>query len=297
MPKTFREKWLEAVDKKNSVLCAGLDPAEFAMGRGKKGLSDKEQKRVFALRYVDAVAPYCAALKPNFQYFKDEGDVETLRFAIQHAHAMGLVVIDDSKLADIGETNDAGLYHAGKSGFDAVTVAPYAGNMAEAAKQAHERGLAAITMCLMSNPEYKREKSKQVDVCDIFQQYHPEDLLTHSGIGWHVYQYIHLARQAELSGIDGIVIGAPSAKNHITDDEIAAARRQVSDRMLVLMPGVGAQGGEASQVWKHFAPDHVIVNVGRSLMFPDGDNYAHNDEIAAKAQFYRDMLNEERKAA
>ncbi len=44
--KSFREKWLEAVKEKNSVLCAGLDPAEFGMGRGEKGLPKNVIKEI-----------------------------------------------------------------------------------------------------------------------------------------------------------------------------------------------------------------------------------------------------------
>ena len=66
--KSFKEKWLEAVHKKNSVLCAGLDPAEYKMGRGENGLSkDDLSKGLWAKKYVETIAPYCAALKPNLQ--------------------------------------------------------------------------------------------------------------------------------------------------------------------------------------------------------------------------------------
>jgi len=71
---SFREKWLAAVDKKNSVLCAGLDLADFEMGRGVEGLPSGVKKRDWTLAYIEAVAPHSAALKPNFQYWKGEGD-------------------------------------------------------------------------------------------------------------------------------------------------------------------------------------------------------------------------------
>ncbi|GAH49542.1 unnamed protein product, partial [marine sediment metagenome] len=66
----FRQKWLEAVEKKNSVLCAGLDPAEFNMGRRDKGLPEGVNKYGWAMRYIGAVAPFVAAIKPNLQYWK-----------------------------------------------------------------------------------------------------------------------------------------------------------------------------------------------------------------------------------
>ena len=86
----------------------------------------------------------------------------------------------------------------------------------------------------------------------------------------HVYQYIQLAHDAQAHGLGGVVIGAPSEKNHIEKEEIMKAREYVGDEMLVLLPGVGAQGGEAGSIWQYFGTDKVIVNVGRGLMFPDG---------------------------
>ncbi|MBU2561048.1 MAG: orotidine 5'-phosphate decarboxylase [Nanoarchaeota archaeon] len=298
---SFREKWLEAVDKKDSVLCAGLDPADFKMGRGEKGLPEGVNRRDWALGFIRAVAPYCAAVKPNIQYWKDEGDMESLMVVSAIAEECGLLVIDDSKLADIADTNDAGFFYAGRRPVDAVTFSPFAGNIAEAAKQGHDRGVGVISMCLMSNPEYDREKKKLVNVWDCVGQYDENDIIylrdEETGYdGFFVHQYVHLARQAELCGIDGIVIGAPSSKNHITEEELATARRQVSDRMLVLLPGVGAQGGEAEAIWKYFAKGAVIVNVGRDLMFPGNNNAAGPEEHAARAKHYMERLNELRAA-
>ncbi len=289
----FREKWLAAVDRNNSVLCAGLDPAEFAMGRGLKGLPDHIMKRGWSLAYVEAVAPFVAAIKPNFQYWKNNGDVMTLREVIELAHSKGLVVIDDSKLADIGSTNDAGVYYSKKSGFDAVTVAPYAGNMGECAEQGSVRDIGIITMCLMSNPEYAGEKNMLMPISgEESFGFEREDVFIFNG-QHYVKRYVDLASKASVHDLDGIVIGAPSPKNHLTDEELAKARQYSGSGRLVLLPGVGAQGGEAEAIWKYFANDAVIVNVGRSLMFP-GRNTAGKGEHAAAAKHYMELLNEKR---
>ena len=292
----FLEKWLKAVEKKNSVLCAGLDPAEFNMGRKEKGLPENADKRKWAWSYVNAVAPYCAAIKPNFQYWKDTGNIYTLFEITRLAHLSGMVVIDDSKLADIGSTNDAGIFYSAKREADAVTIAPYAGNMAEAADQAKKRGIGVITMCLMSNPEYEVEKNKLVDVSGLIKE-HPgiEDDLTGDiklidGVP-HVKQYLSLACKANVYGLDGIVIGAPSEKNHITKDELSNVFEYSNENTLVLLPGVGAQGGEADIIWNYFGADRVIVNVGRSLMFPSGSESSPAEQTET-AKNYQEMLNE-----
>jgi len=301
---TFKKKWLEAVDKKNSVLCAGLDPAEFAMERGEKGLPEGAVKRDWALDYVESVASFCAALKPNIQYWKKQGkrietikstpgDMETLVEIVELAHSLGMVVIEDSKLADIGSTNDAGIYHAHDKGFDAVTYSPFAGNMEEAAKQVKKRDMGIITMCLMSNPEYEREKNKLVPLINSKGYYRSFKGKKHfeviNGVTY-VKQYIQLAHDAEKYGLDGIVIGAPSAKNHISEEEIEIICSYGANQPLVLLPGVGAQGGEADIIWKYFDKDNVIVNVGRSLMLPNGSN-STPEEQAKTAKQYQKMLN------
>ena len=285
---TFMEKWLAAVDKNNSVLCAGLDPAEASMGRGEKGLPEDTDKFQWAMNYLKAVAPFVAAVKPNVQYWKNLDDMDHLNEITAFAHRNGLVVIDDSKLADIGPTNDAGLYHSKVNGFDAVTLAPFAGNLEEMAGQCQKRKIGGISMCLMSNPEYEAVKNgwEQVDARD----YQRNDLI-HIGGDPHVRKYVQLARDAQAHELDGIVIGAPSAKNHITEGEIAVARHYAGDDMLVLLPGIGEQGGKAAVIWKYFAPDRVIVNVGRSLMFPKGSNSTAEDHAEA-ANHYQSMLND-----
>ncbi len=287
---SFREKWLEAVKKKNSVLCAGLDPAEYEMEKGEKGLSDGTDKLGWAIDYIEAVAPYCAAIKPNIQFWKNLQDMEALYDISNLAKELNLVVIDDSKLADLDSTNEAGMYFA-KQRADAVTLAPFAGNMGEAAKQAKKFDIGLITMCLMSNPKYEREKDKWVAVEGYEFGDNYKDSYKDSDVkGIHVRQYIQLAHDANAFGLDGIVIGAPSAKNHIKEKEIEKVRSYVSNEMLVLLIGVGAQGGKADIIWEYFDKDNVIVNVGRSLMFPNGSE-STIEEQEAKAKEYKNKFN------
>jgi|TARA_Y100000034_G_scaffold134328_1_gene202459 orotidine-5'-phosphate decarboxylase len=292
----FREKWLEAVETKNSVLCAGLDPAEFDMGRREKGLSKDEDKLNWSTKYIDAVAPFVAAIKPNSQYWRGLEDSSDLRVVRDHAKERGLIIIDDSKLADIGSTNDAGMFFSKDLGADAVTLAPYGGNIKEAARQAHHRGLGIIGMCLMSNPEYEREKNMLVRLNDEEQRRYEFDDLIFLGIDIFVPRYIQLAYDSHRYGLDGIVVGAPSSENHITEKELSNVAEYIDHRMLVLSPGVGAQGGEAKALWKYFGKNKVIVNVGRALMFPDGSNSSPEDQAVA-AESYMGMLNELRAAA
>ncbi len=292
--KAFGEKWKKAVEEKNSILCAGLDPAEFEMGRGPKGLPQGVNKREWSVEYVEKVAPYCAAVKPNLRYWLNKGDMEALEEIVKLAHEEGLVVIEDSKLADIGSTNDAGVYYAAKKGFDAVTCAPFAGNLKEIVEQGRRWEIGIISMVLMSNKEYEKEKNKLVPIT-------LEEAEEYSQLGeympirkidneFYLPQYIHLSWIAKKHGVDGIVIGAPSETNHIREEEIKNVRNCVGNDMIVLQPGVGEQRGKADAIFKYFDPDKVIVNVGRAMMFPKEGKTS--EEIA---RYYQNMLNELRK--
>ncbi len=260
----FAQKWRTAVDRKNSILCVGLDPAEYGQ-RGGNTLPVGSDKLKWCLGFVEQVAPFAAAIKPNRNYIKDFSRGQTAAL-VGKIHSLGMLAIDDSKLVDIGETNESGFYHAQVEGFDAVTYAPFAGNTREAAEQAHAKGLGLIALVLMSNPEFETMKTAKIR-------------------GMPGYEYFAL--QAAEYRVDAMVIGAPSPDNHIKDGEVRRVREIAGER-LVLMPGVGAQGGDAKHIIGVFG-DNVIANVGRAIM------YAHDP--AREAKNYRDMLNGIRAAA
>lgn len=287
----FKENWSIAVVTKNSILCAGLDPAEYAMGRSDKGegLPPGENKKAWALKYIEAVAPFCAAVKPNMRYWARDNDLVSIREIVEFAQDKGLVVIQDSKEADIGPTNDSGIFYAAIRGADAVTIAPYAGNMDEAAEQGKDRGIGLITMCLMSNPGYAKIKNSWFDVSDSVGDYDSGHVKEIDGIP-HVRKYMQLANDARKFGIEGVVIGAPSSKNHLKEEEIENACRYFGKDGLVLVPGIGAQGGEISSLSKYFKVRNLIANVGRALMFPNGA-YSTPEQQAEAAKTYKDMLN------
>lgn len=258
MKKTFREKWQETVAQKDSILCVGLDPADFGQRPGRT-LPKEQNKLEWCMDFVRQVAPYSAAIKINRNYVKDfsQGDLYRL---VRQVHDLGILAIDDTKLCDIGETNDAGLYHSAAEGFDAVTYSPFPGNVQEAVTQSHARGLGVFVLVLMSNPEFEVMK---------------DGLLG----GMKAYEF--LARASKEAGADGVVIGAPSGKNHIQESEIRRVYDLLGDQ-LVLMPGLGAQGGEAKLLLQFFR-DRVVANVGRTILYADQPD--------AEAKKYRDLLN------
>ncbi|MBI4152904.1 orotidine-5'-phosphate decarboxylase [Candidatus Woesearchaeota archaeon] len=258
----FTQKWHQAVQKKNSILCIGLDPAEQRQ-RNDDTIPRGTSKLDWCLNIIDQVAPFAAAVKPNRKYIKDlsREDVKKITGRI-HQHDM--LAIIDSKMTDIGETNDAALFHAQQEGFDAITFAPFGGNMKEAVMQAHARNLGLIALVLMSNPEFEQIKNATIN-------------------GMKAYEFF--ATQVTECDADGMVIGAPSDKNHITKEEVKRVKA-ITRNKLVLMPGIGAQGGDAEEIIELFG-DNVIANVGRAVI------YAQNP--AEEARKYKEMLRRLRK--
>lgn len=258
---SFNEAWLEAVKNKNTLLCVNIDPAEFGQ-REKRTLDDSIDKVEWTLKLIEVVAPYAAAIKPNRQYFKDISR-QDMRRINDFAHGLGMLSIDDSKVADIGDTNDAALYHAVEEGFDAITYAPFPGNIEATCKMAQKRKIGLIPLVLMSNPEYRLMKTAQID-------------------GQDAYQYI--SKEISRHGADGLVIGAPSDNNHISEDEIRRVKDIVGDKT-VLVPGIGAQGGDLEPIVRIFG-DYTIASVGRDI--------AYSDNPGERASYYKELIQKAR---
>ncbi len=258
----FAKKWQEVVRKKKSTLCVGEDPVDY-MQATENTMPRKANKYKWCMNLIEKVAPYSAAIKINRNFVKDLSgkQIENL---VDRIHELGMLAIADDKLVDIGNTNDSGVYHCWQQKFDAVTYSPFPGNMQEATAQAHIRGMGLIPLVLMSNPEYKEMKEATFS----------------DGKG-----YEHFAKQVKAYAADAVVIGAPSPDNHITLKEVKRVRSIIGDK-LVLMPGVGAQGGDAGRIISVFG-DNVIANVGRAIMYAA--------DPAKEARTYQRMLNRVRR--
>ncbi|MFW7381100.1 MAG: orotidine 5'-phosphate decarboxylase / HUMPS family protein [Oligoflexus sp.] len=259
---SFIEKWREAVRVKNSCLCVGIDPAHTGQ-RQEQSLASSIDKLEWTASIIEKVAPFAAAIKLNRNYYKDlsQADMQRLNRLI---HQQQILSIDDSKLADIGETNDTGLYHAAEEGFDSVTYAPFPGNIGETAAFAKDRGIGLIMLVLMSNPEYELIKNASIQ-------------------GMRAFEYF--ARQAAKHQIEAVVVGAPSPKNHVMIDELQTILSILNPDQLVLVPGVGAQGGNLEPLVETFG-DRAMINVGRSIIYHD-DPAGEAQRLQAQINRYR----------
>jgi orotidine-5'-phosphate decarboxylase len=244
------------IQAQKSYLCVGLD---IDLDKVPQHLLKAEDPIFeFAKAIIDATAPYAVAFKPNFAFFETYGvsGWQALEKTIRYikTNYPKHFAIADAKRGDIGNT--ATRYAKAffeQMNFDAVTIAPYMGRDAVEPFLAFD-GKYGILLALTSNPGAADFQKKTLDGKPLFTQV----LATASS--WdnaHNLMYVVGATQAEaLHQIRAIV---PNA--------------------FLLVPGVGAQGGDLNHVFAqgHNAQCGLLVNASRSII------YAGSDEQFASA--------------
>ena len=243
----FADRLAEAVDRKGAPLCVGLDPDLALMP---EGLGVVE----FCRGIVDAVAGVAVAVKPQSAFFEAQGSTgwAALAEVCDYARAAGLLVIADVKRGDVPST--ARAYAAAFAPLaDAVTVNPYLGH--DSVEPFLERdGLGVFVIVKTSNPG-------SVDIQDLPLEdgrplwRHVADLVDEWGRD--------LVGASGLSSV-GAVVGATFPQ------EVADARRLLP-RSVLLLPGVGAQGGRLEDLGEAFAvgPAGALVSASRSVIYAE----------------------------
>jgi len=254
----FVQKYLEIVEKKDSVLCVGLDPA--LPSQREKNVMPTDNRIEFMKSIIHDVAPYASAIKMNRQYLIGLS-VDELKQLNVLIHQNNMLSIIDHKLGDIGSSNASAIFWFKEEGFDAFTFNPFAGNISEATKLAHNKGLGIIVLTLMSNPEA------------VFQK---QAIINNEPL------YLYVAKKSGEAKADGVVIGATG---HVTSDDIKDIRIAVGSDCLALVPGVGVQGGNADAILHYFG-SRIMINVGRAIIY--------SDDPIKMARMYKNKFNEQR---
>ncbi|MFC0694058.1 orotidine-5'-phosphate decarboxylase [Paraburkholderia humisilvae] len=253
----------------NSLLCVGLDPepAKFpgALANRSDAIFD------FCRKIVDATAPFACAFKPQIAYFSAHRAEDQLEQLIAHIHLKhpGLPVILDAKRGDIGSTAEQYAREAfDRYRADAVTVNPYMGfDSLEPYLEHKDKGV--IVLCRTSNPG-----GSDLQFLDVG--------------GRPLYQTVarRAAQQWNTSGQMGLVVGATFP------NEIEVVRSLVGD-MPLLIPGIGAQGGDVEatvRAGRTAAGTGMLINSSRAIIYAgNGDDYA--DAAARAAEKTRDGIN------
>ena len=213
-----------------SVLCVGIDPTSTMLPAGwPTSLAGIER---LARLIVEAAAPHAAAVKPNLAFFEAYGSAGMAALErVLAAVPPGVLVIADAKRGDVETTvsrQATALFDA--LGADAVTVSPYLGLSALDAFLARSDRFAYV-LCRTSNPGAGELQDLVVGADAELGA--PAEAL-----------HRRVARRVEAAGLGeraGLVVGATAPA------ELAGIRALVPG-LAFLVPGVGAQGGDAAPV-------------------------------------------------
>jgi orotidine-5'-phosphate decarboxylase len=276
---TFIDKLLAAEREHDSLLCVGLDPepAKFP------GAWQHDASRIFdfCATIVDATRDLVLAFKPQIAYFAANRAEDQLERLLAHIRkvAPSVPVILDAKRGDIGSTAEQYAREAfERYQADAVTLSPFLGyDSIEPYMKYDGRGL--ILLCRTSN----------LGGADLQAQ--------RLASGAMLYEHIAQLAQGEWNhnGQLGLVVGAMAAA------EIARVR-EIAPTLPLLIPGVGAQGGDGQAAvhagWRArdgrtSAP--IIVNSSRAVLYASrGNEFASSARQAAADT--RALLNAARRA-
>jgi orotidine-5'-phosphate decarboxylase len=280
---TFLDMLHGAERQNRSLLCVGLDPDPARFPAHLKG--DASRIYDFCAAIVDATADTAIAFKPQIAYFaahRAEVQLERLMAHIQRV-APQVPVILDAKRGDIGSTAEQYAIEAfERYGADAVTLSPFMGfDSVQPYLKYHGKG--AFLLCRTSNPGGDDLQNQRL-----------------ASVDGQPLMYEHVARLAQgpwnLNGQLGLVVGAtyPTEIQRV---------REIAPTLPLLIPGVGAQGGDAVATVRAghrtdaagLTTGAVIVNSSRAILYAsDGDDFA----AAARREALRtrDLLTAARNA-
>lgn len=267
---SFRDQIEAAWTTQGSMLCLGLDPDPKRLPACLAG--KPEAVLEFCTAIADATADLVCAFKPQFAYFASQGAEAQLGKLIAHLKNRypQIPVILDAKRGDIGSTAEHYALEAFiRYGADAVTVNPYMGKDSVEPYLQHP-GKGVIILCRTSNPGGSDLQNLQI-----------------SNHGTLFEQVAQLARDWNQSGQIALVVGATYPS------EIAKVRAIVGD-MPLLIPGIGAQGGDIEATVKAGAivgraGTGMIINSSRAILYASsGDDFAK--AARAVAEETRDAL-------
>ena len=269
---SFHERLRQVWRSKNSLVCVGIDPE---VAKIPAHLHDEANPYLaFGIGIVDATAPYVCAFKPQAAHFAAVGAEDQLAKLIAYIqrHYPEIPVILDAKRGDVGST--AALYAKEvfeRYGADAVTVNPYLGYESISPYLEYtDRGV--IVLCRTSNPS-----SDWIQAVPL----NNEPL------------YLSVARKVrewDKNNQCMLVTGATFP------EELGRVRRVIGD-MPLLVPGVGAQGGDVESVVKMGLDDDgygLCISSSRGIIYAgNGSDFAEQAAVAAKK--LRDQINEARR--
>ena len=258
------DKYNQRVDETNSLVCIGLDSdiEKIPEWYKKRSLPQLDFNRDI----IKKTAEYAAAYKFNMAFYEANGTegINELALSVEYLKDLhpNIPIICDAKRSDIGNTSEAYAYAIFEQlGFDAVTLNPYLGRDALTPFLDY-KDKACIILCRTSN-----QGSGE------FQNLMVEDKPL-----WQVVAE-RVATEWNTNDNCMLVVGA-------TYPKVLEQVRAVVGDMTLLIPGIGAQGGDIEaviQAGQNSQNKGLMINSSRSIIFAD--------KPASASQHLRDAIN------
>jgi orotidine-5'-phosphate decarboxylase len=255
----FSDRLAAAVERKRSQLCVGLDPRVDLFPVELRGEAPAAGAERFCRGIIDAVAPHAVAVKPQLAFFEALGadGIRAFEEVCAYARAAELLVIVDGKRGDIGSTARAyaSAYLDGQPPLgDALTVNAFLGRDSLDPFFTAARRYGGGIFCLV-----KTSNAGSADVQDL--------ALSDGRRLWMQLAALvdqwgeELVGESGLSSV-GAVVGATFPR------EVGEARR-LMPRSVLLLPGIGEQGGTPADVARAFTsgPASALVAASRSVIY------------------------------
>lgn len=271
-----REELINAIQKKQSFLCVGLDSDINKIPQHLR--NEEDAIFLFNKAIIDATLPYTVAYKPNLAFYESAGikGLVQLKKTMDYLHSLDdkVFTIADAKRGDIGNTSQqyakAFLDPQGDFNFDSMTIAPYMGEDSVTPFTVYE-GKWVILLALTSNK----------GAFD-FQ------FIRSEGESQRLFEKV-LERSQAWGTPDNMmyVVGATKA------DMLTDVRALVPDSFL-LVPGVGAQGGSLTEVCRYGMTKEcgLLVNSSRGIIYAsNGEDFA--ERAAEEARKLQQQMAEE----
>ena len=256
---TFLEQLQGAERQNGSLLCVGLDPEPSKFPASLKG--DASKIYDFCAQIVDATADLAISFKPQIAYFAAHRAEDQLEKLMEHMrrNAPHVPTILDAKRGDIGSTAEQYAKEAfERYGADAVTLSPFMGfDSVQPYLKYHGKG--AFLLCRTSNPGGDDLQNQRL-----------------ASVEGQPLMYEHIAKLAQgpwnSNGQLGLVVGAtyPAEIERV---------RSLAPTLPLLIPGVGAQGGDAVATIKAGyrqsqgnTTGAVIVSSSRAILYASSGN-------------------------
>ena len=250
-----RQELINAIQKKQSFLCVGLDSDINKIPQHLR--NEEDAIFLFNKAIIDATLPYAVAYKPNLAFYESAGikGLIQLKKTMDYLHSLDdkVFTIADAKRGDIGNTSQqyakAFLDPAGDFDFDSMTIAPYMGEDSVTPFTVYD-GKWVILLALTSN---KGAFDFQFTKCENENRLLFEKVLETSKKWGNEQNMMY-------------VVGATKA------DMLTTVRNIVPDSFL-LIPGVGAQGGSLTEVCRYGITKDcgLLVNSSRGIIYASND--------------------------